>query len=196
MLIGVDVDDVLAELMEQLLRDYNLEHGTGISKNDVLSYDLSELWGGTIEETIAIVNGFYHGSLFREIQPVFGSQEGVRKLSERHKLEVITSRPYSIERETKGWVEEYFGGLFSEVTLTNEFPLDERPGRGKHEVCEERGIDVLIDDYMGHAERCSGNGTRVLLYDQPWNQGEVPEGVTRVYSWNDVVREIDGPDGI
>ena len=34
MLIGVDMDDVLAELMEQLLRYHNLEIGSGFSKRD------------------------------------------------------------------------------------------------------------------------------------------------------------------
>jgi len=31
----------------------------------------------------------------------------------------------------------------------------------------------------------------VLLFDRPWNQGELPGGITRVTNWNHVLRWVE-----
>jgi uncharacterized HAD superfamily protein len=62
--------------------------------------------------------------------------------------------------------------------------------RLKSAMCKELGIQVMIDDHMSVAKDCAEAGIRVLLFDQPWNQGELPMGAERVHSWDEIVKKL------
>ena len=109
-------------------------------------------------------------------------------LGVENELIVVSARPEETSNGTMEWMGRYFNGVFSGVYLTGQWARSGN-GRKKHEVCKEIGIDLLIDDYLGHANECSNDGIRVLLFDQPWNQGKLSNGTKRVYSWKDIIKE-------
>jgi uncharacterized HAD superfamily protein len=66
--------------------------------------------------------------------------------------------------------------------------------RPKSEVCIELGVSYLIDDNLTAVTQTSAFGIKALLFgDYPWNQAkELPEGVTRVKNWQEVLEYFDG----
>ena len=121
MKIGIDLDEVLADLVKSLLLWHNEIYGTNLQREKIKSYNLWECWGGTREEAIGKVYEFYNSTQFNSVLPVIGSQRGVRQLSLGNELIVITSRPHDIYDNTKRWIEKYFPDRFSRVELTNQW---------------------------------------------------------------------------
>ncbi len=62
----------------------------------------------------------------------------------------------------------------------------------KAEVCKNENIDIFIDDHINNVINVSLTGIPSILLDQPWNKDEVlPNNVKRLYSWEEIVMEID-----
>ncbi len=192
--IGVDVDDVLAELMEAYLRYHNQNFNTRTQKKDMFSYSYRAVFGGTEEETQQKVLKFFKTDYFRNIIPVPGSLEMVRQLARQHKLCIITARPHILRAETQQWLRKHFADAFHCINLTNQWH-----GVGKKklksEIGKEQKISIMIDDSLNHALDCAAAGIYVLLADfnYPWNQSTatLPENIKRVHSWEEIVDEID-----
>lgn len=69
----------------------------------------------------------------------------------------------------------------------------------KSVICQEIGVDVLIDDSIEHALDCSHLNMNVLLYDKQgkynWNhyQKQLPNNVHRVFNWKQVMTQFPKP---
>ena len=190
MKIGLDVDEVLGNLIDPIMKFHNQESQTNFSKHDVISYGLEELWGGTKEETLEKVLEFYDHQLFHSIQPLPDSQKVLNELYPSHELHVITSRPIQIQQETENWISQYFPNIIEGVHFAGGWANGN--AKSKKEICENIGIELMVEDCLEFAEDISLSGTEVLLYDYPWNQKEkLPENITRVYSWQDISNQIN-----
>ena len=64
----------------------------------------------------------------------------------------------------------------------------------KAEICREIGADYLIDDQTKHCFAAAEAGIPAILYrDYPWNRnGQLPTGVTRCRTWQDVEQYFEG----
>jgi uncharacterized HAD superfamily protein len=186
MIIGIDVDDVLADFMNSLIKYHNDRYKTNYSKGDFKSYNLWETIGGNEEETVGKIYDFYHTIHFDKIPPTEGAQEAIDLLKINNSLRVITSRPYDIHDQTLSWLDRYFPNKFEEAHFTNEWAGGiGRPTR-KKDVCLKYNVSILIEDSLEYAKDCATTGTNVLLMDKPWNQSELSDKITRVKSWNEV----------
>ena len=191
MIIGIDVDDVLADFMNSLIKYHNDRYNTDYSKEDFKSYNLWETLGGTEEETVGKIYDFYHTSHFDRIPPTEGSEKAVEALSKNNNLRVITSRPYDIHDQTLSWIDRYFLGKFEEAHFTNEWAGGIGKPTRKKDICLEYDVDILIEDSLAYAKECVGNGTSVFLMDRPWNRSEeLSDKITRVYSWEDILDKV------
>ena len=192
MKIGVDLDEVLADFVSPLLEYHNEKYKTNLTEEKVHSYYFWEVWGGTRKEAIEKIQDFLTTDYFKNIQPILGSQEGIEILSKKHELILITSRPISIRNETLTWLNKYFPNKFSEekIYFTAKAHLQKNI-KAKANICLEQGIELLIEDNLDYAKESVLNGTRVLLFDYPWNQADdLPERIKRVYSWQDILENI------
>lgn len=189
MLIGVDLDGVLVDFMSSFLNYYNHVYGTNLTRDQIYTYDLWKIFGETREKAIQKISDFYKTHHFNSLEPIQDSIEAIDTLKQNHDLVVITSRHNDIIEGTKRWLEKYFPNKFSEVYLTNQYSLDE-DYRRKSDICLDLGINVLIEDSLDYAKECIPK-TRVLLFDQPWNQSQkLPESITRVKSWKEILDNI------
>lgn len=59
MLIRIDLDDVLADFINSLIRFHNQTYGTDLTKDQFHSYNFWEVWGGNREEAIQKVYKFH-----------------------------------------------------------------------------------------------------------------------------------------
>ncbi len=184
--IGVDFDDVLADNCEELVVYYNQKFGTDFKKSQIKTFGLEDTWGCSREEAIDVCNEFY--SFTEGIAPVVGAIQGIIELARDHDLVMITARPETAMEYTNAWIDKHLPNVFKDKYFTNHFKGEKK--MTKAEFCRTHNIDVLIDDAMHTAHDVSNAGVPVLLFDQPWNQGEVPELVTRVRSWEEVLKAI------
>ena len=190
MTIGIDLDDVLASLMVSLVDFHNQRYKTTLTRNDFRHFDLWRTWGGNREEAIRKVYEFYEAKEFENVGTVPGAIDALASLKAmEHRLYVITARPNHIIKKTEVWLERHFPKTFDGVHFTNAFIVS-GPSRKKVDVCKELGVELLIDDNLVYVNECATEGTPALLFDAPWNQGVLPAGVTRISSWDEVVRYI------
>ncbi|MDP4000458.1 MAG: hypothetical protein Q8Q11_03490 [bacterium] len=191
--VGVDLDEVLADLVESVLEHYEEQTGVRHCRDDMRSYNFWDLWGGTREQAVEIVHEFYETDRFRTVAPIPGALEAIESLAGEHELVVVTSRPEATKQETQVWVREHFGESFASIHLTNHFSKDGQT-LTKSQVCRDLGVDLMIEDNPEYAADCASHGIPVLLLEAPWNRSaEIPEGVIPVGSWPEIARLLERP---
>lgn len=190
--IAVDFDDVIYPFNASFMEWHNRTYGTRHTYQDLTSYKMEEVWGCNTETIIERAQKFWQAYEYRLPRPITGSQEGIVLLAKIARLEVVTSRPKYIASQTIDFAERYFPDCFSNIHLTNSFaPKAGTNKYPKSEICRNIGACIIIEDAMSHATELAKSGISVIMPDRPWNQGEVPEGVVRAKSWEDIVRQIE-----
>jgi uncharacterized HAD superfamily protein len=192
MIIGIDLDEVLAATADGLLKFSNPKYELSLTKDKIFSHSLGEVWGCSLEEETKRWHEFYEDISFDEIIPLPGAVEGIEELNKRNKLIVITGRENRLIEKTNEWIEKFFPNKFSQICFAEHFVIAE--GRKtKAEICDELGVDILIEDIIDYAASCANDSRKVLLFDRPWNQiNDLPKNVHRVYSWKEIVDFING----
>lgn len=190
MRIGIDIDEVIADTLTGIIAFYNGTYGTSLQRSDFSTYDFEEIWGLPEDEMIGRWYEFFETDHFASVEPVAGALSALKVLKENgHELFIVTARPHIVSKKTEDWVDMHYPDLFSGIYFSNRHGL-EGVRRKKSELCAELNIAVLVEDDMHHANDCAASGIDVLLLDHPWNQGELPERIHRVFSWDDVIRMV------
>ena len=190
MKIGIDLDEVLAELLSAVIEYHNFAYKTAFTKNQFRSHLYWKTLDGTKDEVIRKVRDFYKTDYFKNVKPVAGAIKALPILKQDNDLFIITARPNEILEDTKEWVDRYFPNLFSGIYLANHFPQS-GASIAKSQICDELEIEVMIEDSIESALDCAGLKRRVLLFDCPWNQqAELPSGISRVLSWKEILKTI------
>jgi len=187
--IGVDFDDVLFEFNKGFLAYFNKLHGTSFTRDQVNDYQLHLLIGGTKETVHDLIDTFYLSLDHDTVLPVLGAVEHIQALM-HHELVVISARPEHTRTATEKFITTYFEGVFKSVHLTGLYRGTSANTKSKEEVARECGVDIFIEDSLSHARKITAAGIPVVLIDTPWNQEMTPEGATRVFSWEEVVKVV------
>lgn len=191
MRIGVDLDGPLVNCIDPLLKWHNYKYGTNFRADQILSQDLSILWGCTKEEVINRCNIFYKSDYFNRIKPIPCAQEGIEKLSKKNELFSVTARPLNIEKGTIKCVNEYFPGKFREIILTDEFSLNGN-STSKLDIYFEKGIELVIEDSLPNAVDCAINNIDVILINYRWNESKkLHARIKRVKNWNELQKRYN-----
>ena len=191
MKIGFDLDDVVADFFPAFLRFYNQRHNQNYSLKDIISYWIWEVGiGKDKEEAIALVDEFHDSECYDDSPPVKGAREGLEELKQLHPvLYIVTSRPLRFREKT----DRFIGNHFSEIPLTMCYSNDFHDGSGysKADIGKNLGLDLFVEDCLKYGVALAKAGIPTLLLDRPWNQNGQPLGnITRVYNWEEIVREI------
>jgi hypothetical protein len=117
----------------------------------------------------------------------------VDELSSDFDLVIVTARHPDYEKNTKAWINSHFENKFHDVIQIGHPDVVEKP-QTKAEVCKAIGAIGLVDDSLGHVQKCAAQGLDGILFgDYPWNQSdELPEGVTRCVNWSAVLEHFNG----
>lgn len=194
MIIATDTDECLAQYITAFCLWHNEKYGTRLKEEDFTEWDISKTIGTTRQEELRRLYEFHKSTYFFAIQPVPGSVRGTKTLKERgNTLFVTTGRQLELRVETHEWIGLYYPEVFSGIQLGNHHSLNNQPKKPKSEMCDELEADALIEDTLATAIECAKPGRRVLLMNRPWNQnGKLPDGVQRVYSWEEIVEALNG----
>lgn len=190
MIIGVDVDDVLADFTGALLPHLNGVYKTSIVYEEIHSMRLERVWRVPAENIKRHIHDFIprEAKILKPYLDAFAPLVTLK--SAGHEAQVVTSRPSFIRDDTINWVEEHFRGIFSRHHVTNQYGEGVRTT--KQELCLKEGIGLLIDDNPEYATNCSRNGIKVVLIDRPWNRTlKENSKIIRVAGWAQVESAIE-----
>lgn len=203
-IVAVDLDEVLGQFILQLSKFYN-ENASAYSfakpkslqPEDFFSYRFCEVWGGTDEQSIQIVEAFFASPYFTDGLPLVpGAVAGVKALKDAgYTLAVVTSRQLFLEDITRRWLVANFpAGTFSFVVFGNHWASTGRK-ISKPELCKSLNAELIIDDAVSYCRQCADDDIRALLFGEyGWNKtaedDPLPSGVLRVKGWQDVVKYL------
>src|SRR3989344_9599289 len=103
MIIGIDIDDTLADFVTPFTEFHNEAYGTFLKKEDFVTYATWQIVGGTHEDDIRKMAEFDKTQYLKNMKPTDGALAAIDALSQTHELFIITSRPESLVRETHVW---------------------------------------------------------------------------------------------
>lgn len=165
-IIGVDVDDVIANLVPRWLEYYNFDHDDNLKEEDIKSWAISRYTkiGDKIYDYLKLP------SLYDDIIPIAGSIFGVSQLRKMgfNIVFVTAATPEQSGRKYK-WLCDY--GMIKH--------------RKEYVEALDKSIiktDYLIDDNPEHVINASGQG---VIFTKEWNK--MLMGYPRMNSWEDVV---------
>lgn len=191
MIIGIDLDSVIVDLMPPLIDFHNRHFGSSSVLKDYTKYDFCDIWKCSRKEVVERIFQFYRSPDFDKVKTIPGAVEGINHLSKKHVLHVITSRPNWIKEKTDRWILKHFPNKFTSIYHTNQFSQKGSPSQLKSEICRFLQAEIVIEDHLEFARDCTTLVKRVFLLDMPWNsQKKLPKKITRVFSWEEIVREI------
>jgi 5'(3')-deoxyribonucleotidase len=175
--IAIDMDEVMADALDEHLRRYNAACGTTLTPRD--------LQGRPLEACIPpdhrpAARAMIDASFFENLALLPDCRAVVRELAERHEVFIVSAAmdvPCSFDAKHR-WLRRHVPFIPPSHIV----------------FCGDKSIvdaDVLIDDQPRHFARFGG---RALLFSAPHNAGET--GYTRVGSWKDVrdyFEQLDQP---
>ena len=167
-IVLVDVDDVVANLVEHWLSIYNDIAKDTVVVNDITDWDIAKFvkpdWKGGIYDILRRPN------LYDGVEPVDGALDGVKRLINAGYRIVYVTAPVI---ETAG--SKYFW------LRTNGFPITQDNYVEAKDKSLIRG-DFMIDDGVHNIETtCAGD---TLLFSKPWNRDYT--GSVRVKNWKEI----------
>ncbi|HSW78447.1 MAG TPA: hypothetical protein VLF88_00295 [Candidatus Babeliales bacterium] len=191
-IIAVDIDDVIYPNVPSLIRYLDLNHKVKMTADDFVEYDIRKVWGGGPEEAEVIFKNYIRDSDI-EIAPLKGAQETLHKLSKKYQVIIMSARDISSFPKTHRWITHHFPQIFKDVHLLGN-KNDSLKFGSKAEVCKNLGVYCLVDDNLNAVTETNAIGVKTLLFgNYPWNQiDKLPEGVTRVNDWLEVLEYFDG----
>jgi uncharacterized HAD superfamily protein len=187
--IGVDMDEVLVDINQAMIDGYNEKHGTNFQKKDVKSFFLEELFGCTKEEMFEFMEEFFFSEHHKEAAPLIGAIEGIEQLKV-YDLVLITARPEHVRSVTEEWLAKHFPNTFSEIHLIGDSIGLGGMKQTKGDMAIVLGIQIFIEDSLSNAKNIAAKGIPVVLIDAPWNQGDLPDDITRAFSWEEIVEHV------
>lgn len=171
--ILVDVDGVTADLLPAWLAAWNKDQPSikNVTVDRITKWDLTDVCPG--------IHDYLTAELYNKVQPVPGSQLGVRELRKLGRVVFVTS----VARDTAGakvdWLNRHgfirgTHGWADDLVMTRNKELI--PG------------DIIIDDYPENLEKASVIHDGKILVDHPYNRDETR--FCRAKNWDEIIAHV------
>jgi 5'(3')-deoxyribonucleotidase len=185
--IAIDLDEVLSPFVPELMTWYNQLYQNNIQYEQFITYDFSQVWGGTQEEASAICDDFHLSRKIEDISPIPHSAQALSLLKEKFRLVLVTSRPLQHSDYTHSWINHHLPNTFSDIILCNHWTTVGEAIK-KSDACKKINATYFIDDLPFYIEEVANCNIKSLLFgNYPWNKTSIPHDfIQRVPSWNDI----------
>lgn len=182
--IGIDIDNVLSNFNEELLKEF-MEHDKELRNSGIINKDVY-ITRGMFDWSKDEFDDFYYKNIKRiaqNLKVIDGAPENIKKLREKgYKIYIISGRdngeysnPYKM---TKDWLEKY-DIQYDKLILTDVFDSAE-----KARVCLENNISIMVDDSSRIQLEVDKTRVTALLMDTPYNRQT--DSLKRVHNWKEI----------
>lgn len=173
MLIGVDLDSVLNNLNEVWINVYNEKYNDSLTLEDIKCWDMSKY--------VKCGNEIYNildETHLENLQPQPYAIEVTKRISEKHKIFVVSASEYYNVPVKVRWLNKHFSHIKTENIIFC------------HDKSLLSGLDMLIDDGLHNITSFSRN---VIVFDQRWNR-DAPDFYPRAKNWLEIEQILSGFD--
>jgi len=178
MIIGVDVDGVVADLHQAWLTRYNVEFEDNVRTKDVTDWGIHKFVKPEAQKRI--YEYLHDPSLYLGVQPIEGALDGIRELhSLGHKIVFISNCNIPMASAKGKWLE--YNGFLKHGPL---IPIV--GGAIRHGFKKLISVDVLIDDYQENLKDIPGAPVLFTNDQTPWNHEWRTFFALKVSGWEDV----------
>lgn len=188
MKIGIDIDNVISNFNDELLKEY-LKHDKELRNTGIINKDVFIRYG-MFDWTEKEETEFYKNSIERiaiKLKPIHRATETIKKIKEDgNEIIIISGRnngeynnPYKLTEE---WLAKY-NIVYDKLILTNAYNKEE-----KANVCKENNIDIMIEDSTQTAVNIEKVGTKVLFMNTRYNKNN--ENFEKVSNWKEIYSKI------
>jgi len=191
--IAIDIDETICYTSKAMIKYYQKHIDSSINSNPL--YETKD------EEEIKKRINIFHKIILKEnlefVDPIQNAKTIIEKIDLNNQIYLITARHINLAKRTKLWVEKYFENIFFEDIKHIEYKDLLGIVKDKDEICKELNIDILIDDNLSNALKCSKVGIPVILFDlngeYHWNKYDfkLPKNITRVKNWIEVYKILN-----
>ena len=188
MKIGIDVDNVVADLNRGFCEFYNRGGSGEICSEDFKGYYLYTFLPLGRSEELSLWDEYHDSELFDEMPTVEFSKEILNILKSQHELSFITARHPNWKNKTSSFFRKHFPGDDFKIIYSGEVYGDHE---SKDKICGDLGINILIEDHPTKCIEYANAGIKILLLEKPWNRDcQEHENIIRVKDWNEILERI------
>lgn len=170
--IAVDLDEVLFPFVSPFCAYINKHHllkDRTISEDDFHNYNFADILNVSNERSNEIVDAFQNSDEFKNLHPIDGAVEYIKKLTKTYNLFIVTSRKIEIKEQTEAIIKKYFDGMFISITFGNQYGSNHKK-KSKIDICDSLKCVLLIDDNINYVKQMSNaNKNAILFGSYPWN---------------------------
>lgn len=174
--LGIDIDGTVTcptTFVPYLQRDFN----NNLKYEDITEYNLANVLNCN-EDIIATWFEDNESHIYKHSPVAEGAKNILNELKHEYELFYISARHHQLEDITKEWF-DFHNIPYDQITLTGS--------HNKLEVTKEQNIDIFFEDKLDNAEDINRIlNIPVLLFDTPYNQKQLQQGVYRIHSWHEV----------
>lgn len=166
--IGFDVNETLDNLIELLLKYYNIKYEDDIKFEDITDYNICKFLKPQCKD---VFNEFINDEFMSNLTLRPGAKDFVNRCNEKFTVRMVTAS-----------FPQHFN-LFYEF-LMNNFDWFKSINFTRIQDKQEYNVDVLFDDYENNL---IGGSYHKFLIKRPWNLHVIKRGIIKIDEFNDDV---------
>lgn len=177
MVLCVDVDDVICNLQETVIKLFNDRFGSNYKLNDFTEHNIMNIL--PLQDGTVMKDMYGESGLYNKVKPFPGAQEGLQKLiNDGHQVYLVTAAiPKTYDEKVK-FIHRYFPFIDDGhiVCMKHKWMF-------KCDIMIEDNYETLITKPYYHR----------IVMDQPWNQStkDYARDIHRCYNWDDIVAAVN-----
>jgi len=178
MRVGLDVDDVLLNLVDHWLGLYNKKYHDALIREDITSWKFSQ---HTVPACGEKIYDFLTPDIYKEVRPFWFASHFVTALRNMGHTPVFVSSCGPTGGPDEAIIAEAKIDCLRRHYIArngDEFI----PGREK----DDAPVDILLDDGLHNVKAFKG---AAIVYDQPWNRDD-PDNHPRAHNYVEALRLI------
>jgi uncharacterized HAD superfamily protein len=172
--IYIDLDDVLCETAQALMRIAAREFGRRLVFERISSFNIGISFGLSSEEVDRTMRLMHAPDMLLSIQPIPWARQVIEQWTAAGLvIEIVTGRPPSTEEASIAWLKKH-GIPYSHLLFVDKYGRQHPDGSNRRYIpldeLRKRPYRLAIDDSPEMAAFLAREmQTHVVLFDRPWN---------------------------
>lgn len=177
MVLCIDVDDVICNLQEVVVKLFNHRYGSHYTLNDFTEHDIMNVL--PTQDAIVMKDMYGESGLYDKVKPIPGAQEALEKLINLgHQVYLVTDAVPKTYGEKVAFIKRFFPYIDESHIVAM-----------KHKWLFK--ADIMIDDNL-QTLLAKPNYHRIC-FNMPWNHSNKDwvYGIHRCYNWDDIIAAVN-----